>query len=445
LIILSREESASYFISFFISDKIKKGKREVSMKPTIKLPIAISISFIFLSVYAIENQNPQWKGTIEEETGVKVIKNPNEPLYGEITFDLEEDLSIGNEEDENYMFYRARMLAVDSEGNILVLDAGNNRIQKYDKDGKYLQSIGKQGQGPGEFDSPTSLYIDTKDNIYVSEMFQRLHIFDKNGVFQKRIKVEVQENMGVTRDGNFIVHILSRGERKSDMHGDYDRFLDIELKSQDGTTIKTIASYRSEMPGMIKTERGFTSPNNLCTPRLFLCPINEDLAIYGYSSDYSLFAINSKGETVYIIKKDEPPQSITKAEKDKVIDRRMRAQKENELMPQISRSKYESALRFPKHKPFYERIITDDKDRIYVEKFKFPFDRSDSADFDIFSKDGYYLYKAKIAIRYPQVIKSGCIYSTEYGQDTGYVRIKRYKIKNWEQIKEGSNEKSQIK
>jgi len=398
----------------------------------------ILIPLVFL--VANQGQNPQWKGSIEYQNGIKIIKNPNEPLYGEITFDLEEDLSIGNEEDENYVFYRATGISVDSERNILVLDAGNNRIQKYDKDGKYLQSIGRQGQGPGEFEGPTRLYIDAKDNIYVIEMFQRLHIFDKNGVFQKRIKVEVQENMGVTRDGNFIVHTLSRGERKSDMPMDHDMFYNIDLVSQEGTTIKTIASFRIERSDTIKTERGFTSPNSLCIPRLCFCPINEDLAIYGYALDYSLFAINAKGETVYIIKKDEPTQPVTNAEKDKVIDRRMRAQKENELMSQISRSKYASALRFPKHKPFYRTIIKDDKDRIYVEKFKFPFDLSDSADFDIFSKDGYYLYKAKIPVRYPfnpPVIKNGYDHTREIDQETGYTKIKRYKIKNWEQMKTG--------
>jgi hypothetical protein len=67
-----------------------------------KLAIIISIGLFFFIAYATENQNPQWKGTIEEEDGIKIIRNPNEPLYGEITFELEEDLSIGNEEDENY-------------------------------------------------------------------------------------------------------------------------------------------------------------------------------------------------------------------------------------------------------------------------------------------------------------------------------------------------------
>lgn len=412
------------------------------MKIIITVCVILAV-FLLIAAGGIE-KNPQWKGTIEEKNGVKVIKNPNEPLYGEITFDLEEDLSIGNEEDENYAFYRIGMPVVDSEGNIFVLDSGNFRIQKFDRNGKYLQSIGRQGQGPGEFERPSTLYLDSDNNIYVEDSGGKVHIFNKGGEFKNAVTLTeftrpIMREFGITKEGSLIAQTLSREERKSDMPMDYDTFFNIDLINSDGTTIKTVASFSWERSERIKTERGgFLSPNNLCTPRLCLCPINEDLAIYGYSTDYSLFAINAKGETVYIIKKDEPPQPVTKAEKDKVIDRFMGGQKENERMPKISRSKYASALKFPKHKPFYERIIKDDKDRIYVEKFKFLFNRSEIADFDMFNKDGYFLYKVKIPILYP-VIKSGYIYTREYDQESGYSKIKRYKIKNWEQIKTGIN------
>jgi hypothetical protein len=38
-------------------------------------------------------QKPAWKGKIETGNGIKIMKNPKEPLYGEIVFDLDEDLS----------------------------------------------------------------------------------------------------------------------------------------------------------------------------------------------------------------------------------------------------------------------------------------------------------------------------------------------------------------
>ena len=77
-----------------------------------KTSIPAMITFIFVSVIFISfgKQIEKWKGTIEEENGVKVIRNPNDPLYGEIKFELEEDLSIGNEEDENYAFYDSAYL-----------------------------------------------------------------------------------------------------------------------------------------------------------------------------------------------------------------------------------------------------------------------------------------------------------------------------------------------
>jgi len=113
------------------------------------------LAFILISslaVGAIDDQKAGWKGQVEEEDGVKVIKNPQDPLYGEIKLELELDLSIGGDvADENYIFYSIREVEVDEQGNIYVLDSRQCRIQIFDKDGKYLQTIGCKGEGPGEF------------------------------------------------------------------------------------------------------------------------------------------------------------------------------------------------------------------------------------------------------------------------------------------------------
>jgi len=74
-----------------------------------------------------------------------IIHNPPESLFGEITLEIEEDLILGSERDDNYLFYRVWDVQADAQGNIYVLDSGANRIQKYDKNGKYLRTIGRQG------------------------------------------------------------------------------------------------------------------------------------------------------------------------------------------------------------------------------------------------------------------------------------------------------------
>ncbi len=74
---------------------------------------------VFLSVlilfFSCQKQNAEWKGKVEIENGIRVIKNPVEPLFGEIHFELDEDLSIGNESDDNFLFWQVEDIEVDMD------------------------------------------------------------------------------------------------------------------------------------------------------------------------------------------------------------------------------------------------------------------------------------------------------------------------------------------
>ena len=148
---------------------------------TIVVSIVLFVSF-FMMLVSYGNQKVEWKGKIEIENGVKVIKNPREPLYCEIKFELEEDLSIGNQQDKNYLFYRVGDIQVGKNGNIYISDSGNYRVQCFDKNGNYLLTIGRKGQGPGEFNYPFELQIDDETGkIYVNDDSRKIKIFDKEG------------------------------------------------------------------------------------------------------------------------------------------------------------------------------------------------------------------------------------------------------------------------
>ena len=110
---------------------------------------------VFSTTLLSGQEKPQWKGKIESENGVKVVKNPQEPLFGEIRFELEKELSIGNAENTNYLFYRVVDVQVDQDGNIYIVDMDNFRIQIYDDKGRYLKTLGRKGQGPGRIRVPS--------------------------------------------------------------------------------------------------------------------------------------------------------------------------------------------------------------------------------------------------------------------------------------------------
>jgi hypothetical protein len=117
-------------------------------------------SLVFFAVACLpvlhgQTEKAIWKGKVVIENGVKVVQNPAEPLYAEFSFELQKELTIGGDpNNEAYYFPKGARLSVDEEGNLYVCDGGNRRIQTYDKSGKYVRTIGRQGQGPGEYMYP---------------------------------------------------------------------------------------------------------------------------------------------------------------------------------------------------------------------------------------------------------------------------------------------------
>jgi hypothetical protein len=400
-------------------------KRGMSMKTRILFFFTIILLSPPILFFDFGQQKAHWKGKIEYEDGVKVIKNPNEPLYGEIEFELEEDLSIGNEEDENYMFYGFVKIAISSEEKIIVLDGGNGRILKFDRDGNYIQTIGRKGQGPGELEAPWAIHLDSKDQVYVYDSRRRnIQVFDNDGNSKKVIKPPGSLfHFGTTKDGNvLIIYSSVKKPTKS-----------LILIDSEGNIIKTIAGYADQPAPSIKGH----VLGNPYSHSLHFFPISIGGGIYGHSSQYKLFIISPSGNLSHTIEVEKPPEPISKKDKDSLIDGYLRMSKQFPIGEKLSRSGVKKAYIFPEFKPFFNEIFIDSKDRIYVRIPKSVLDKDESPHYDLFNKEGYFLYRVKMPhFGFPRIIKNGYIYTHIRDSVTGYIQIKRYKIINWEQIRE---------
>jgi DNA-binding beta-propeller fold protein YncE len=85
-------------------------------------------------------------------------------------------------------FNRPTDIAFLPNGDFLVSDGyGNSRVVKFSRDGKYLLEWGRRGKGPGEFNTPHSVRVDSHQNVYVSDRENnRIQIFDSNGKFLRQ-------------------------------------------------------------------------------------------------------------------------------------------------------------------------------------------------------------------------------------------------------------------
>jgi sugar lactone lactonase YvrE len=73
-------------------------------------------------------------------------------------------------------------------GDIFVADGHGNesnaRIVKFRKDGTFVKAWGHKGSGPGEFDTPHGITIDSRGRLFVADRENsRIQIFDQDGTF----------------------------------------------------------------------------------------------------------------------------------------------------------------------------------------------------------------------------------------------------------------------
>lgn len=374
--------------------------------------------------FLISTQEPVWKGEIVHEDGIEVIKNPAEPLYGEIYFELEEDLSIGNDEDENYLFYGNYDMAVDKFGNIYVVDGGHDRIQIFDKGGKFIRSIGRRGQGPGEFQSPLDVFVsDQNGEIYVPDFRIAIKVFTLDGNYLRSIPLENYNRSYCVSPGGTVIAETNKYIFEGNDRGRIRKIF-ASLRFLDGTdgSETTIASFPDQLSKIIegriaKFRHGFEHVFQMCA-------VGPQTFVYGFSSNYVLNIIDSTGDILLKIQKESPSLPISNKEKDAVIEK---------FRDPANPIKNMNNLPFPDHKPHFGKILADGE-WIFVEHYKSPQDQSKTWSMDVFNTQGFYLHKCTFPLR-PKIIRDGFAYLIETSEETGDVWVKRYRIKNWDQLK----------
>lgn len=115
---------------------------------------------------------------------------------------------------ENYALYRPRAIEFDAQGNLYVLDSGNNRIMKYNCNFKFVKQIGRVGQGPGEFINPYDFAVGKTDKIYVVNSGNgRVEIMDKDGRFINSFRISQGDTrIAVDSAGLIYLNLPAQGD-----------------------------------------------------------------------------------------------------------------------------------------------------------------------------------------------------------------------------------------
>jgi len=362
-----------------------------------------------------QNQPSAWKGSVVTENGVKVVKNPGEPLYGEFAFQLQEDLKIGDPARDAYYFPKGLALTVDDKGTLYAADFGNKRVQMYDRTGRYLRTIGRVGQGPGEYMFPGEVLIDAAGNPHVRDS-RGLIVFSPDGVFKRKITLKTFLSRYILGpQGTFI------GTTQPRLGAGAPKWTLVQLDAE-GQPLRTIAEYRGEL-----SENLTAITLHWYTSQIVFAPITNESFCYGFSADYRIYAADAEGRTIFVITKEEKPKSISSREKE--------ANSKDGLYAWFGGGgKPEDSIVYPDHRAFFTDILNDGAGRLYVVRARSILEKDQPREVDVFSDSGTYLYRMTWSF-VPAAIKSGTLYEVREDKESGEYTVVRHVIRNWPDMK----------
>jgi sugar lactone lactonase YvrE len=130
---------------------------------------------------------------------------------------------VGGDNTSEDAFNGVSDVAMASNGTVFVSDGEgpNARVVKFSRDGTLIKFWGTKGSGPGEFNIPHSIAIDSKDRVYVADRTnKRIQVFDQDGKFLNQMtQFGVPSALFITKDDTLYCAVsAAAGEGESQIN-----------------------------------------------------------------------------------------------------------------------------------------------------------------------------------------------------------------------------------
>lgn len=281
------------------------------------------------------------------------------------------------------------------------------------KNDRLLVRVGEKRPGKGYYAAVICLAVDSSDNIYIMDGYT-VHSFDKSGKFIKNIPILPRvshyfPSIYISPTGDIVAffayvqnnsiklvleHLNKNGKRIADIHSFIDRSAHIK---DNGTQSISYHGYMEDY---------------------YMIPILNKEICFASNLEYCLHFYNpeSKKHRTVIIK--EKPMKI---HNDELI-----------AFKNLYKSKYPSLI-FPKHRPFFQGLLSDEKGRIYVICTKSINDKDKKGrTLDVLNKHGNFLFRCSLPCMPLQINRGSIFFVSKKKGKPSQLRVLR--VMNYEDI-----------
>lgn len=258
-------------------------------------------------------------GTGTDSTGVRVVTS--DPMSSEAICraDAEPMLTIGEQagDDENLWFSTIRGVGLLSDGSIAVIDRSSEEVRVFGPDGGHLVSMGRSGDGPGEFRSAWFLWVLPGDTLWVGDYRPwRYNVFTRDGQFVRAVQM-TPAYANPSRAGGVLLDGTSINTRTTYIaRSDFtvpDTLL-VEAHDTDGQLVSTLARVPNRVEGTTaKSEAVNLTLTPLFTGSAFADAIGNTVAV-GHSREPEVQLFDADLRLRQIVRWSEPSRRVTSAD-----------------------------------------------------------------------------------------------------------------------------------
>ena len=251
-----------------------------------------------------------------DNAGVQIVNS--DPTSSDATCTISEEpvLVIGEEEeDERHWFSYIRGMGRLSDGSVAAVDRATAEIRIYDEAGRHLRSMGRHGEGPGEFNDPYMLWITAGDTLWVGDNSPwRYNLFTAQGEFVRQVNFTpvfpyAPQAAGVL-DNGYTVNPRSKSASREDFS--VPDTLIVQIHDPGGQLVGSLARMPDRTSGVVSE-----------APDLWLFPLFQSFAefdargstiVLAHGRDTELRILDDEFNLRTIVRWFEPDREVTRAD-----------------------------------------------------------------------------------------------------------------------------------
>jgi len=343
---------------------------------------------------ACGGDTPAVRAVSRDSAGVRIVENaaPTWKAGEEWRLSAEPTLDIGLANGAAaYQFGRVSGAVRLSDGTVVVADGQSRQLRFFDRSGRHVRTVGREGGGPGEFKNMNPLTT-TGDSLVVGDRTsQRVTVFAPDGSLVRAVPLEAPGTDGFLRpvgslgDGSVLVVSggLSREEASNGV-------------SRDSITVLRLPPGGAPRPlGRFAGDEMFTQGDGsrvMVAPRAFGLS-SEVVAVpdgffYGATDSYRIGRYDADGKLLRLINVQREPRKVTPDDIERYKESRRQASAQGGRPPEMRQMLERSldAMSFPETLPAYGELLADPAGNLWVSDYRISAD--DPGKWTVFNPEG---------------------------------------------------------